>query len=209
MRPFLVSHIPAVIVFCGMVGGGARRTTKGLCFQNWFLLRAHMSSCQPEEGWAGLAGPWGPFSEFLAPKRQAKLNLGQMAGGRRLHAEDVWLLKEGCFSSRQAGSPKLTFLSWVLTAGNFLQRALCEGGAGLLGQKLLQAAWICNFCSLLWRGKNSKSLPRLCPRKSWEFGDRDFSDRHSSPLGFHWLLLPGSWWVRPVLALNWEQLSGK
>jgi hypothetical protein len=58
-------------------------------------------------------------------------------------------------------------------------------------------------------GKNSKSLPRLCPRKSWEFGDRDFSDRHSSPLGFHWLLLPGSWWVRPVLALNWEQLSGK
>lgn len=149
-----------------MVGGGAGHTITGLCFWNWFLLWAHMSSCQLEEGWAGPAGPWGPFSEFLAPKRQAKLNLGQMAGGWRLHAGDVWLLKEGRFSSRQAGSPKLTFLSWVSTAGSFLQRALCEGGTGLLGQKLLLTARICNFCGLLWRGRMVKDCPGFVPGRA-------------------------------------------
>lgn len=113
-----------------MAGGGAGRITMGLCFRNWFPLWAHMSPFQLEEDWAGLAGPWGPFSEFLAPKRQAKLNLGQMAGGRCLRAGDVWLLKEVRFSSRQARSPRLTFLFWVLRAGSFLQReVLCEGGA--------------------------------------------------------------------------------
>lgn len=89
MRPFLVSHVPAVTVFCSMVGGGAGRTTTGPCFWNWFLLWAHVIPCQPEKGWAGPAGLWGPFSEFLAPKRQAKLNLGQMVGGRCLCAGDV------------------------------------------------------------------------------------------------------------------------
>lgn len=38
MRPFLVSHVPAVTVFSSMVGGGTGHTNHGAYFWNWFLL---------------------------------------------------------------------------------------------------------------------------------------------------------------------------
>lgn len=160
-------------VNCGLQHGwgcGTGRIQTGLCFWNWFLLWAHMSEPVPAGGgWAGPVGPWGPFSEFSAPERQARLNLGQMAGGRCSHAGDVWLPQRKL--KKSASPPNRQPKAHVSLLGPHSRQlppqALCGGGAGLLGQRLSLSDWICFLsCGLLWPWKDSSDPHRVCPRRS-------------------------------------------